>query len=70
MQIMHIMHIIYTPIYAPNMGMWGIPEKCTKNAAQNGRPDVRRTLHSKVVTKNQFREVHRVNPLEHKWVAL
>ena len=39
---------------ALNMAKWGIPEKSTKNAAQTGRPEVRRTLQSKVITKNRF----------------
>ena len=39
---------------APNIAKWGIPEKSTKNTAQTGRPEVRRTLQSKVITKNQF----------------
>ena len=39
---MHIMHVFYAPIYAPNMGMWGIPEKSSKNAAQKHSPQVRR----------------------------
>ena len=57
---------------APNIGEWGIPEKSTKNAAQTGPPEVRRTLQSKVITKKiDFREFHHVNPLEHlKWFAI
>ena len=41
---------------APNIAKWGIPEKSTKNVAQTGRPEVRRTLQSKVITKNRFLE--------------
>ena len=56
---------------APNIAKWGIPEKSKKNAAQTGRPEVRRTLPSKVITKKtDFREFHHVNPLEDlKWAA-
>ena len=39
---------------ALNMAKWGIPEKSTKNAAQAGQPEVRRTLQSKVIIKNRF----------------
>ena len=33
------------------MAKWGIPEKSTKNVAQTGRPEVHRTLQSKVIKK-------------------
>ena len=41
---------------APNMAKWGIPEKYIKNAAQKRWPQVRMTLHSKVMAKTGFGE--------------
>ena len=37
-----------------NMAKWDIPEKNIENAAQRRRPQVCRTLHSKVTAKNFF----------------
>ena len=39
-----------------SMAKWGILEKNIKNAAQRRWPQVRRTLHSKVMAKNFFSE--------------
>ena len=44
----------YAYLGARNMVKWGVPEKSTKKVAQTGRPEVRRTLQSKVITKNRF----------------
>ena len=40
-----------------NMGKWGIPEKGIKNAAQRCWIQVRRTLQSKIMAKNQFLDI-------------
>ena len=50
---------LYAPLYAPNIGMWGILEKSRKNAAHKRWPEVRRTLQSKVkAKKNDFWDFH------------
>ena len=52
------------------MVMWGIPEKSIKNVAQRRWPWVRRTLQSKVMTRNRFLEIPPViSPLiwAHAW---
>ena len=38
------------------VGKWGIPEKSIKNVVQRRRPQVRKTLQSKVMARNGFFE--------------